>query len=114
MAEMWAIMVVIIGSFFGAVGALMFKMSAGKFSLNLSGLLKNKEFFIGAFFYIISVILFTFALRGGELSVLFPVVSTSYIWTALFSMKFLNEKMNKLKWFGIVLIIMGICIISVS
>jgi len=54
------------------------------------------------------------ALRGGDLSVLYPFVSLSYIWVMLLSIKMLGEKMTKLKWLGILLIISGVSLIGLG
>jgi uncharacterized membrane protein len=55
---------------------------------------------------------FIYAVKHGELSVLYPFVATSYIWANLLAMKYLDEKMNKLKWLGIVFIIIGVGLIA--
>ena len=64
--------------------------------------------------YGISTILFIPALKGGELSVLYPFVALAYIWVSLLSVKFLGEKMNKVKWLGIALIILGVSFIGLG
>jgi len=64
--------------------------------------------------YGISLILFIIALTGGEVSVLYPMVSISYIWVAFLSMKLLNEKMNLYKWMGILFIIFGVSMIGIG
>jgi uncharacterized membrane protein len=114
MVELWSIALVLIGSVMGAIGAIMFKKSSEKFSLSISGLFKNRNLIIGIIIYGLSVVIFVPALRGGELSVLYPIVSTSYIWTALLSVRFLGERMNNYKWLGIILIIIGISFIGIG
>ena len=46
--------------------------------------------------------------RGGEVSVLYPIIATSYIWVSFLSIFFLNEIMNIFKWLGVAFIIAGI------
>ncbi|MCH8312753.1 MAG: EamA family transporter [Nitrospinae bacterium] len=75
-------------------------------------IIKNYNLLIGIFFYAIATLIFIPALKFGELSVLYPFVATVYIWTTLFSIKFLNENMNKWKWFGIIFIILGVSLIG--
>ena len=43
---------------------------------------------------------------------LYPVISMSYVWVALFSKVFLHEEMNKYKWLGIILIVGGVILIG--
>jgi len=69
------------------------------------------ENILGFFLYGVSAVLFLFALRQSNLSVLYPVVATSYIWVALFSKFFLHEEFGVFKWFGIFFIILGVFII---
>ena len=77
-------------------------------------LVKNYYLISGFLLYGVSTVLFILALRGGELSILYPTVATVYAWIALFSIKFLNEKMNKWKILGIALIIIGVTLIGLG
>lgn len=95
----------------GAAGQLMFKLSAPQFSLNLKSILTNYKFLIGVLLYASATILFIFALKQGNLSVLYPIIATSYIWVTILSMIFLKESFPVFKWAGIVLIILGVYII---
>ena len=106
------ILVIIIATLIGSVGALFLKKSADKFSFNFKGIIKNKNLIIGILLYGLSSIFFIATLKFGPLSVLYPVVATVYIWVALLSVKFLNEKMNLLKWLGIIFIIFGVILIA--
>ncbi len=80
--------------------------------MNIIKIINNKNVVFGVIIYVISAIFFLAGLRNGELSVLYPLVATSYIWTSLLSIYFLKEKMNKWKWIGVVLIIIGISFIG--
>lgn len=109
-----SIMVVIIASFIGALGPIYLKKGSQKFSLNPIKLIKNKEIMIGFFLYAVATIIFIPALRWGEVSVLYPFVATTYIWVALLSVRFLNEKMSSYKWLGILSIILGVVMIGIG
>ena len=37
-----------------------------------------------------------------------------YVWVSLLSMFFLKEKMNKTKWLGVILIILGVTLIGLG
>ena len=74
----------------------------------------NYHLMLGLFFYGISTIIFIPALKGGHLSLLYPLVSVSYIFVSFLSQWILKEKMNKYKWSGIVLIILGITVLGAS
>ncbi len=105
-ASLLSITLVLIGSFFSAVGALFVKKGMDKFEFTT--LFKNWALLSGIIIYGATVILYIIALRGGELSLLFPLASTTYLWSSLFAVKFLQEEMNPWKWFSAIGIIIGV------
>ena len=110
--EIWAIGLVSSATLMGAFGPILLKKASAKRLSKLSSLATNYHLFGGVALYAIGTLLFIPALKGGELSVLYPFVSLTYIWVSLLSVKFLGEKMNTLKWFGIALIMLGVCFIG--
>jgi drug/metabolite transporter (DMT)-like permease len=112
--ELWAAGLVILATFIGAVGALFFKLGADKLHRQLRSIITNWKLFIGVGLYGISAVIFLAGLKGGELSVLYPLSSLTYIWITLCSIKFLGEKMNRWKWAGIALILIGVSLIGVG
>jgi uncharacterized membrane protein len=98
-----------------ALGPVYLKKGThGGFSFKPKKMLKNKNFLRGTFLYLASTALFIPALKWGEISILYPIGSTTYIWTCIFSTRLLGEKMNILKWAGIALIMLGISFISIG
>ena len=112
--QLWAIGLVLLASLVGALGPILFKKASKHFSFNIKKIITNKHLIGGVFFYGIATLLFIPALRGGELSILYPLVATSYVWVSLLSVKLLKERMNRFKWFGIVLIIVGVTFIGIG
>jgi uncharacterized membrane protein len=53
-------------------------------------------------------VLLILALKDGQLSILYPIISLSYVWVNLLSMYFFHEHMNLFKAIGIALIIGGV------
>lgn len=62
--------------------------------------------------YFIGAVILIIALKWGELSVLYPIIATSYIWVSLMSIYFFGETMNTLKWLGVFVIIIGVALIN--
>ena len=48
------------------------------------------------------------ALRDGELSVLYPLYSLSYVWVIALSMYFFHDHLNTWKTCGVLLIMIGV------
>lgn len=115
---LWTIGVVIFGTVIGSFGALCLKKGSEhlhrELLKNFFEIIYNHYLMFGIFFYAIGTFIFIPALKYGELSVLYPFVATVYIWIVLLSIKFLNEKMNKWKYLGILFIIMGVVLIGIS
>ncbi|MBI2134681.1 EamA family transporter [Candidatus Woesearchaeota archaeon] len=112
--QLWAIGLVVFATLVGAFGPILLKKASEKKLSRISSLMRNYHLMGGVALYGISTVMFIPALKGGELSVLYPFVSLVYIWVSLLSVKFLGEKMNALKWLGVVLIIVGVSFIGLG
>jgi uncharacterized membrane protein len=112
--EIWAIGLVIAATFVGAFGPILLKKASAKKLSRISSLMRNYHLMGGVALYGIGTLLFIPALKGGDLSILYPFVSLTYVWVSLLSVKFLGERMNSSKWLGIVLIILGVSFIGIG
>jgi uncharacterized membrane protein len=111
--ELWAIGLVIIAGLIGGLGPIYLKKGSGKIKINkISTIYKNPFLIIGVLIYGVSAVIFIPALKGGELSVLYPLVGLAYVWVSIYSIFMLKEKMNLLKWIGIIAIIIGVSFIG--
>ncbi|MFH1510781.1 MAG: EamA family transporter [Candidatus Woesearchaeota archaeon] len=109
--ELWAIALVLVATIVGSLGPIMMKKASSRVKFR-KGKVFDKYLFAGFALYGISTIMFIPALKGGELSVLYPLVSVTYVWVSWLSMWMLKEKMNYRKWSGIALVIMGVILIG--
>ncbi len=116
MTPLWAILVAIAGTFIGSFGALFFKKGADRLKGKnmLRKTINNPPLLTGLFLYGLSTIPFMIALKHGELSIIYPAVSTQYVWVSIISVEFLGEKMGALKWSGVALILLGVVLISLA
>jgi len=110
--SIWAIIVTLIGSFIGAYGAILLKKASSEISFRK--LKFNRDLILGVAIYGLSTIMFIIALKFGELSILYPIVATTYAWIAVFSIYFLKEHMNLWKWAGISAILIGVTLIGIA
>lgn len=112
--QRWAILLVAFCTLLTAAGQLFYKLGANSLVFTPVGLITNYFLWIGGIIYIISAALFIVALRGGDLSVLYPIVALSFIWVTLLSGSILKEPITNLKIGGIVFIIGGIWLIGLG
>ena len=68
----------------------------------------------GLALYGIGAVMMVLALQHGELSVLYPVISLSYVWVAILSVLIFHEHMNAFRVAGIAVIIGGVAILGRS
>jgi len=52
------------------------------------------------------------AFREGEMSVLYPIIATSYILVSILSPLFFNDSMNTWKWIGIIIILGSVSLLG--
>ena len=112
--QLWAIGLVVLATLIGAFGPILLKKASAKKLSSIRSLVKNYYLFGGVALYGVGTVIFIPALKGGDLSVLYPFVALVYVWVSLLSVKFLGEKMNRLKWIGIALIIFGVTFIGLG
>ena len=105
------IFIVLFCALLGATGQIFFKLSAEKFSFNPLTWLKNPFFIMAIVLYAGASLLFVWALKHGNVSILYPIIATSYIWTAIFAKLFLGEPFPAIKWLGVALILVGVFLI---
>ena len=110
--ELWAIGLVLLGVSIGSWGPLFMKKASNEIHRDMRSILKSKNLLYGILIYGVATAIFIPALKGGELSVLYPLVATTYILVSFISVKFLGEKMNAYKWLGIAFIITGVAFIG--
>ena len=105
-----AIVFVLLSTFLTASAQIFFKFGAR--NLELSTLITNYNLMIGIALYVVAGVILITALKYGELSVLYPIIATSFIWVSFLSIKFLGETMNVWKWLGVFAIMIGVSIIA--
>lgn len=106
------ILVMVLSTLFGAVGSVLFKLVLNK-SKNFSKIFSDFTLYLGIFLFGLGFIVYLFLLRQNDVTYLFPITSLTYVWTSIFSVVLLNEKMNRRKLIGISLIVIGIISLAI-
>jgi multidrug transporter EmrE-like cation transporter len=101
------------------VGAAQVLIKIGANQLGHTGLLGTLigiftilPLFAGYSLYAVFAVLLVYALRHGELSILYPLIALGYVWVAILSVLVFQESMNPLKIAGIATIIAGVAILG--
>ncbi|MHC9543494.1 MAG: EamA family transporter [Vulcanimicrobiota bacterium] len=111
-----SIIKVIICTLIISMAQVLYKIGSARISFDLNSIITNVPIIAGLFLYFIGALLLVWALKKGDLSILYPFLALSYVWVPLFSMLLLPvpERMNVLKWSGVVVIIAGVSLIGVG
>jgi len=80
--------------------------------LTVASLLMNFHLWAGLSLYGISTGLLILALRDGELSLLYPVISLTYVWVTILSVVVFHESMSVYKIAGIAVICSGVALLG--
>jgi drug/metabolite transporter (DMT)-like permease len=101
-------------TFIAAVGQTFMKSGAARLgdAVTLNVLLADTPLQIGLALYCGGALLVVLALRHGELSVLYPVISLSYVWVAILAVVLFHESVTVTKASGIAAIIAGVAILG--
>ncbi len=103
-----------VGAVIGSLGAVGLKAGANHLQLNIRALLTNWKLGLGLGLYLISTVFYVKGISRGEISVLFPLVSLGYVWTAIWSKVFFGESMTRAKYAGLVLILIGCVLLGIG
>ncbi len=104
---------ILFSTFLTSTAQLFYKFGAEKIIFSdILSIILNIELWAGMILYGVGGILLILSFRGGEVSVLYPIFATSYIWVSFLSIYFLNEAMGLFKWLGVFTIMAGIIFIG--
>jgi drug/metabolite transporter (DMT)-like permease len=106
------ILLTALSAFIGSIGQLEFKRGADNLQFDIKMLLTNYHLIIAVAVYAVSTVLYVYALNKENLSILYPIIATSYIWTLLFSKIFLKESVGLTSWAGVFFILLGVTLIA--
>lgn len=115
---------IIVALVLGVAGQLFFKEGATKLDIAVSGpggiialawrMLTNPFIFFGLALYAISTFFWIIVLKQKELSLVYPLLASSYILVVLFSIFFRHECVSPTRWIGVVVVSLGVFLITRS
>lgn len=108
-----AILLVLLCTVMVSIAQICLKLGSAAFAFSFD-LIYNIPFLIGAGLYALGSIVFFYAFRLGELSVVYPIMALGYVIVSILSVFFLNEILTVQSWIGIIVITFGVIIIGRS
>lgn len=109
-----SMLLVLTASVIGSFGAVFLK----KGSTNVAGhsitSFINPSLALGVALYLASSVFYGFGIKGGQLSVLYPMISLGSIWTLVWSRLFFGEAITREKLFGLGLILIGVTFVGLG
>jgi multidrug transporter EmrE-like cation transporter len=96
----------------GAAAQLLIKTGMNHFSPHLMALVTNLPLVAGYTIYGINTLMMVLALKNAEMSMLYPIIALTYVWTTLLSYTVLGEPSNLYKNIGIVTIVLGVAVMG--
>lgn len=95
----------------GAAAQILMKLGANR-QPTLLQMLTSVPLMVGYCFYGMSTLLLVFALRKAHLSVLYPIISLTYVWVTVLSIFIFQEQMNAFKVIGLTIIVFGVAVLG--
>lgn len=119
------VLLILLAEVWGVIGQVFYKKSVNKletpnlrciksYSRFIKSVVTMPTIWVGLFFICIGLGVWLIALAQTDLSIAFPIDSMQYIITLFAARIFLNEKMDKMKIFGTLLVIGGIIVVAMS
>ncbi len=111
-----SLLLVVAFTLLSATAQVLFKFGTNRLQGHVTALLLATDFplIFGLALYGIGAALMVLALRHGELSVLYPLISLSYVWVAILSVTVFGEAMNPYKIGGVCVIMLGVGVLGLG
>ncbi len=112
-----AIIIVLACTLLVALGQYLIKLGANHLShagllATMIGIFTIPQLFAGYCLYGIFTVMFVYALRHGELSILYPLIALGYVWVTITAVVAFHETMTPFKIVGLIVIIAGVAVLG--
>ncbi len=108
-----SMLLVLAASVVGSFGAAFLKLGSARVNRNPLSFI-NPYLALGVGLYLGSSVFYALGIRGGQLSILYPMVSLGYIWTMVWARIFFKESFTRQKLAGLTLILIGVVLVGMG
>ena len=108
-----SMLLVFAASVVGSFGAVFLKRGAARLDGTVLSFV-NSQLVLGVALFLGSSVFYALGIRGGDLSVLYPMVSLGYVWTLLWSRLFFHETFTPQKFLGLGLVLLGVVFVGLG
>ena len=108
-----SMLLVMAASVVGSFGAVFLKMGAGRLTKSLLSFF-NLHLALGVALFLGSSVFYGLGVKGGDLSVLYPMVSLGYVWTLIWAKIFFKEEFTREKIVGLALVLVGVFFVGLG
>lgn len=107
-----SLFLILLFTVFSTAGQYLYKLGAASLKFDITAIITNYPVIVGLFFYFIAAILLMYALKGAELSIIYPFIGLGYVWVVLVAFFFFSEKLLLINWLGIGFIVLGVSLVG--
>ncbi|MGD0500690.1 MAG: multidrug ABC transporter [Bryobacteraceae bacterium] len=110
---MRSMLLMVASSLVGSAGAVFLKLGAARTNRNILSFV-NPQLGFGVALYLGSSVFYVLGIRGGQLSILYPIVSLGYIWTMIWARLFFKESFTGRKLAALGMILAGVILVGLG
>ncbi|MDZ4802747.1 MAG: EamA family transporter [Bryobacteraceae bacterium] len=112
-----SVLLVFLCTLIGAAAQVLFKLGSASMTGStpvqiLTHVFTSPALLLGFACYGINTLLLVLALRKGELSMTYPIISLTYVWVSILSVLVFHESMNGFKIAGLGIVVAGVAVLG--
>lgn len=108
-----SILLVLLGSFIGSFGMVFLKKASVHLHHGFLHII-NLNAALGVGLFLLSSVIYIAGIKHGQISVLYPMVSLSYVWALIWAKLFFKERFTRQKFAGLGLVLAGIVFVGLG
>ncbi len=108
-----SILLVLLASLVGSVGMVFLKKASAHLHKGFLHIISVNAA-LGVSLFLISSVIYLKGISHGEISVLYPMASLSYVWTLIWAKILFDEAFTRQKFLGLGLVLAGVIVVNLG